>query len=264
MPLRLAFWICRYKCSLLMHMHAGTPLCQPTSVLSCLVQNDKQQRVCYAASHMVVISNHDDPHQTVLQGHCQPVSCLATSKDRSVVASADTGPNSLIVLWDAQTATPFWSVSKPHPYGIAAMQLSPDGRQLVALSAIVPGGSEQQLVSLWDVSSPAQSPVFSAVIPAGEPKHCLCLSPDGQELITNGKSHVCFWQVTSSSVQLATSPTRAFEFTRDIGAFTVSNYLPNGIQVMLTPASYLSHLPLMLCETQHMTDIISYSAQFSA
>ncbi len=117
------------------------------------------------------------------------------------------------------------------------MQLFPDGRRLMALSALQPGGSEQQVVSIWDLSSPAQSPVFSALIPAGEPKNCICLSNNGKELITNGKGHVCFWALTSSSVSLATSPTRALEFKRATGDFTVSSYLPDGVQVMHCPLS---------------------------
>ena len=201
------------------------------------MQDDTQQRFCYAASHMVIISGHHDPHQTTLQGHCQPVSCLATSVDRSVIVSADSGPDSLMVLWDVKTATPFWSVSKPHPYGVVAMQLFPDARQLVALSGLLPGGSEQQIMSVWDLSNPTQTPSFSALIPAGDAKSFLCLSNDGKELITNGSDHVCFWELTASTVSLATSPTRSQEFKEAkhaTGDFTISSYLPDGLQVILS------------------------------
>lgn len=188
--------------------------------------------MCYAAAHMVIIRSHRDPHQTVLQGHCQPISCLTTSADRSVIATADVGPNSLMVLWDSKTATPFWSVKKPQPYGIVAMHLTPNGRQLVAMSALAPDSTlVQQVITIWDLSSPSQTPVVSAKIPSGERKNCLCLSPDGQELITNGRGHVCFWSLTSSSVCLATSPTRRLEFKRATGDFTTSQYLADGLQV---------------------------------
>ena len=196
------------------------------------MQDSKEQRVCYAAAHMVIIRSHGDTHQTVLQGHRQPISCLTTSADRSVIATADIGPDSLMVLWDAKTATPFWSVSKPQPYGIVAMHLTPNGRQLVAMSALAPDSTlVQQVITIWDLSSPSQTPVFSAKIPSGERKNCLCLSPDGQELITNGRGHVCFWSLTSSSVCLATSPTRRLEFKRATGDFTTSQYLADGLQV---------------------------------
>ena len=205
-----------------------------------VLQDSKQQRFCYAAAHMVVIRNHGDTHQTVLQGHRQPISCLNTSADRSVIATADIGPNSLMVLWDAKTATPFWSVSKPQPYGIVAMHLTPNGRQLVAMSALAPDSTTvQQVITIWDLSSPAQTPVVSAYIPAGERKNCLCLSPDGQELITNGRGHVCFWSLTSSSVCLATSPTRRLEFKRATGDFTTSQYLADGLQVTCVQLAHL-------------------------
>ena len=181
---------------------------------------------------MVVISSHEDSRQTILQGHCQPVSCLTASADRSVIASADCGYDSLMVLWDAQTGNPFWSVRKPHTYGVQAMQLSSDGRHLVAMSALTPGGALQQIISIWDISKPVQSPSFIAMIPAGEQKFCLHLNQmNNQELITNGKGHVCFWNLTSASVFLGTSPTRALQFKRTTGDFTTSSYLPDGAQV---------------------------------
>lgn len=184
---------------------------------------------------MVIISSHEDSQQTVLQGHQQPVSCLTVSADKSVIASADCGYDSLVVLWDAQTGTPFWSVSKPHDYGIQAMQLTSDCRQLIAMSALSPGGALQQCVSIWDISKPTQKPTFVAYIPAGEQKFCLHLNKNNKELITNGQDHVCFWAVTSTTVALATSPTRSMEFKRATGNFTTSSYLPDGCQVSLSP-----------------------------
>ena len=136
-----------------------------------------------------------------------------------------------MVVWDVQTGNPIWSVSKPHPFGVQALQLTPDGHSLVAMSALEPGGTVQQIISIWDLSSPAQTPVFTTAIPAGEQKNCFCLSPDGSELITNGKAHICFWGLTSKSVGLVTSPTRAMEFKRAVGDFTMSSFLPDGQQV---------------------------------
>lgn len=220
------------------------------------VQDSKEQRVCYAAAHMVIIRSHGDTHQTVLQGHCQPISCLTTSEDRSVIATADIGPNSLMVLWDAKTAMPFWSVSKPQPYGIVAMHLTPNGRQLVAMSALAPDSTlVQQVITIWDLSSPSQTPVFSAKIPSGERKNCLCLSPDGQELITNGRGHVCFWSLTSSSVCLATSPTRRLEFKRATGDFTTSQYLADGLQV---DSSMKQRIRIRISLSKHLQHCLSH------
>ena len=242
MQRRQGCWIYRYDLRLfLQHVASCSVRLVKHVVGCCLMQTEQQRRVGYAAAHMIVMCSHDDCHQTVLQGHCQPVSCLTASVDRSVVASADSGPDSLMVVWDVQSASPLWSVSKPHKYGCAALQLSPNGYQLIAMSAQTPGTMEQQLISIWNLNSTAQIPVSIAGIPAGESKTTFCLHPDGHELITNGKDHVCFWKVTPSSISLATSPTRRLEFKRAEGAyFTKSCYLPDGLQVMLLFATRLS------------------------
>ena len=208
-----------------------------------LLQDARRQRICYAAAHMVVIQTEGVGPQTILQGHCQPVSCLATSSDRSVIASADVGPESLLVLWNAQTASPFWTVSRPHSHGVLAMDLSPRGRHLVTLSAVQSNTDEQQL-AVWDISKPAQTPEFAAIVPAGDPQIATTFSADGEQLLSNGKRTACFWQLTPAGVVLCSAPMGDSDFKHSPADLTMSAFLPDGVQVqtrLALLAAFSSH-----------------------
>lgn len=109
--------------------------------------------MCYAAAHTLVIYDCQERQQALLQGHCNAITCLATTDDRTVIASADQGPDSLIVLWDAGTGNPIRTLPRPHAAGVQAMDLTADGRQLVTVSAPCEGVQE---LARWDLSSPAK------------------------------------------------------------------------------------------------------------
>jgi hypothetical protein len=61
------------------------------------------KKVCYIAAHTAVVYDCHTHTQMVLQGHCNPITCLVATADRSVVATADAGPDSMIVLWNVAT-----------------------------------------------------------------------------------------------------------------------------------------------------------------
>ena len=57
---------------------------------------------------------------------------------------------------------------KPLLHGVAAMDLSPDGAAIVTLSAAPPaedGAPAEQEVHVWDLSSGADEPVVTGVVP---------------------------------------------------------------------------------------------------
>ena len=88
-------------------------------------------------------------HNLAPQGHRNAVSCLDAPADRSLMVSADAGPGDCMLIgWDTEIEQACWTVAEPHPRGVAAMAVSGDGRTLATLSAVPPGGCEQQEVSL--------------------------------------------------------------------------------------------------------------------
>lgn len=91
-------------------------------------------------------SLHQFSQQPVrLQGHCNAITCIQATADRSLLITADAGDsNSLLVFWDPQTGQPVSTVQQPHAAGVLAMAVSADGQQLATLSAPLQVSPDQQ------------------------------------------------------------------------------------------------------------------------
>jgi WD40 repeat protein len=138
-------------------------------------------RLCYAAAHTGVIYDkrtrkqiflqvwqleeqlhaqglharvmRTEPCAHPLQGHCNSISCLASTEDRSIIITADIGNESLLVLWDAKTGNPVKSISQPHSYGIMALDVSPGGEWLATVGAPHPSTGEQEVSHMHSTAS---------------------------------------------------------------------------------------------------------------
>ena len=64
----------------------------------------------YAAAHTGVIFDYNTGVQRLLQGHVNPISATAVSKDKKWIVTADTGPDSMMVVWERESGTP-WRLS---------------------------------------------------------------------------------------------------------------------------------------------------------
>lgn len=81
-------------------------------------------RVCYAAAHTLVVLDTITRTQKFLQGHRSSITCIASTYDHSIVASADSGADSMIVFWNAATGAPIRILNSPHASGVCAMEIS--------------------------------------------------------------------------------------------------------------------------------------------
>lgn len=73
---------------------------------------------------------------------------MVATPDRRHIITADTGQESLLVVWDSTTAEPVQTISCPHSHGITAMDVSTDGLLLVTIGSPSPGTNSQD-VSGW-------------------------------------------------------------------------------------------------------------------
>ena len=189
----------------------------------------ERKRVCYAAGHTLVIYDHETASQTHLQGHRNPISCVVATEDRALVATADTGADAMIVLWDVDTGEPVRTLPSPHANGVAAMDLTAGGDFCVTVGAIEDPGETQE-VHVWDLGDEdACEPVLSGSIPAGDVQTCVRFHPNAPtEFVTNGASRVFFWSSESKAtaeLRYYSPPVSAKDFKQPIGAFTVSCFL---------------------------------------
>lgn len=220
----------------------------------------------HLAGHTAIVYDPAAHSQLMLQGHCNPITCLCVSLDKTVIATADAGAESVVVLWDAASGAPLRTIAAPHDGGVAAMDLSTDGSLLVTMAAAPAGGSDaedptldgfEQGVALWQLDGSHEMPVASANLPPGDLQSCVrfresCSSTtllggegsgtgggeagtdvpaggasDDFEFVSNGHSRVCFWSAGGGSRLAHTSPAAsARDFKQSIGAFTVSAFMP--------------------------------------
>ena len=67
--------------------------------------------IFYISSHSGVIYDFENRTQMILQGHCNPISCCAVSEDKRWIVTADTGDDSILVVWDSYSGAPVKTIS---------------------------------------------------------------------------------------------------------------------------------------------------------
>jgi WD40 repeat protein len=102
-----------------------------------LISADRTE-IFYTAAHTGVIFNTETGEQKLLQGHCNKISCCTVSYDKKWIITADSGNDSMLVIWDSYSATPVKTIFTPHPTGTAYLDISEDSKFIVTLSASLP------------------------------------------------------------------------------------------------------------------------------
>ena len=108
--------------------------------------------MCYIAAHTAVIFDCHTRAQLVLQGHRNPISSLVATEDRSLVVTADEGPDSsMIVVWNVTTGEPVRTIENPHATGVVAMDITPDGAYAVTVAGVdaFASADEAQEMCVW-------------------------------------------------------------------------------------------------------------------
>ena len=202
--------------------------------------DENRQAVFYVSAHTGVIYDLNAKTQRLLQGHCNTISCTCATADRRYIATADQGADSMLVLWDSYTATPVKTIASPHPEGVRAMDISPDGKHLVTLSM----DSSPQVLSVWDCTreGSSESPIFSAQVTtaSGEPAEMqtsVRVDPsDPAAIVTNGASVVIFWHFGSGLLTYYSPPLGEHDFKQPIGTLTQSCFIPNSSRAVTATA----------------------------
>jgi WD40 repeat protein len=106
---------------------------------------ENRSEIFYTAAHSGVLYDYTNKSQKLLQGHCNQITATACSDDKRWIVTADSGDDSMLIVWDSFTGIPVRTFLNPHPNGIKCLDLSMDNQYLVTL-----GNDEPQTISLWD------------------------------------------------------------------------------------------------------------------
>jgi len=98
------------------------------------LSTDEKNAIFYLSSHSGVIYDYEYRRQTILQGHCNVISCCVVSSDKRWIVTADKGADSILVVWDSYSGTPVKSIFTPHQNGCTSVDISNDSLYVVTLS----------------------------------------------------------------------------------------------------------------------------------
>ncbi|XP_071880756.1 cilia- and flagella-associated protein 251 isoform X1 [Anas platyrhynchos] len=212
-PLSLS-WALGYNSSLAVHSLAG----------------GEDRVLLYVCSHTAVIHDILGGQQYHLQGHANTISCLCVSEDRRWVATADGGPDPLVIVWDTFSGIPVRTIFDSHPGGgVAAVAISRDARYLVTISA-----GRAQKVCVWRWTSPTESPVCSTELrPEFGLQDFVVFNPQNpHEFVSNSKTQVIFYLWSDASLQYSTPPLTKQTFNSVVGHFSQSAFHFNNTQAL--------------------------------
>lgn len=66
-----------------------------------------------------------------------------------IIVTADIGPDSMLVVWDAQTGTPRKTIFDPNTHGTQFLDISPNGEYIATISMEPNFRIENQVITLW-------------------------------------------------------------------------------------------------------------------
>ena len=116
--------------------------------------DDDRKKIFFVSGNTGVIYDfkEKDKKQTLLQGHCNEITCVAYCLEKDIIVTADRGPSSLMVVWNVKTGTPKHTIFDPHPNGIESLDITRDGATIVTLSLEEKEGAKRniQTVKIWN------------------------------------------------------------------------------------------------------------------
>ncbi|NXP50877.1 CF251 protein, partial [Heliornis fulica] len=208
-PLSLS-WVLGYNSSLAVHS----------------LMDGEDRVLLYVSSHTVVIHDVLGNRQCHLQGHTNVISCLCVSEDRRWVATADRGPDALIIVWDSFSRIPVHTIFQSHPgEGVSAVALSQDAKYLATISA----GTVQR-VCLWKWTLPTEQPVCSTELRPefGYQDYVIFNPQNPHEFVSNSKTQVIFYLWGDHTAPLLSPQT----FNTVVGHFSQSVFHFNASQAL--------------------------------
>uniref|UniRef100_A0A8I3PRY5 Cilia- and flagella-associated protein 251 n=1 Tax=Canis lupus familiaris TaxID=9615 RepID=A0A8I3PRY5_CANLF len=197
------------------------------------IRDENQRVLLYVCAHTAVIYNVFKNTQHHLQGHLNVISCLCISEDRRWIATADKGPNCLIIIWDSFTGIPVHTIfdSCPEGNGIGSIAITRDAKYLATIS-----DAEIQKVCIWRWTLAVETPACTLDLPKeyGFQNYLTFNPTNNKELVSNSKTQAIYYVWYEERDILAHSAPRLTEktFNKLVGKFSQTVFHLNLTQIL--------------------------------
>jgi len=186
----------------------------------------------FLSSHSGVIYDYEHRTQVVLQGHCNPITSCKISNDKRWIFTADSGDDSILVVWDSLTGVPVKTIFNPSPKGILSLDITEDSLFIATIGVTESNGRELNIFA-W--TSDATGPICYKQIESGDFQTNVSFHPsDSKELVSWGNSSVIFWNWHGSSIEGYLGSVSKSDVGHFSGKFTASLFLEGFGNVLTT------------------------------
>lgn len=191
------------------------------------------------SAHSGIIYDYEFRTQTVLQGHCNYITCCAISKDKRWIVTADAGNDSLLVVWDSHSGAPVKTLFNPHHNGVCSVDISDDALFVATLSE--PDQDSKQELSVWAWTKEEDTPILSHDVLTEERQHEVRFNSVNQyEICTTGGKNVSFWKWEELKLEGYTGKVSKADFGNYSGRFTSTVFLSDtGSALTATDEGYI-------------------------
>jgi WD40 repeat protein len=197
------------------------------------------------SSHSGVIYDFEHRKQTVLQGHCNIITCCAVDKSKRWIVTADSGTDPIMIVWDSINFLPVKTFQMPHQFGIRTLDISEDGLYIVTLSDF---SSENfmhhmynQEIAIWAWTTEEENAIQRTVIqssPSGKIfKHVKFNPSNSFQICTTSSDAVQFWDWSNFALESYFGKISKLDLGNFSGDFASTIFLPNS-ETSLTATSH--------------------------
>jgi WD40 repeat protein len=147
------------------------------------------------SSHSGIIYDFEHRTQTILQGHCNIISCCVVDKNKRWIVTADTGVDPIMVVWDAVSFAPVKTFLLPHEGGVEAIDISDDSLHIATIGAPTSGYSSEQELAIWAWTLPTTDPILRSSINSDDYQYTVKFDlTDHTQVVTTGEKSILFWR----------------------------------------------------------------------
>eukprot|EP00792_Barthelona_sp_PAP020_P007097 TRINITY_DN3105_c0_g1_i1.p1 TRINITY_DN3105_c0_g1~~TRINITY_DN3105_c0_g1_i1.p1 ORF type:complete len:923 (-),score=203.39 TRINITY_DN3105_c0_g1_i1:28-2796(-) len=197
-----------------------------------------RQVIFYAVGHLGILYDCEHKTQTHLFGHKHEISASCVCPRRRYIATADIGPDAVIIVWDTYSGLSVRTFEKPCEFGIVSMDFDSDYRFLSVISAPNPNSHENeanQKLFIYDwANTEIEEPISEILCPSSHLQEQLRWSYErNNEIVTTGPHSICFYDINENGQIInAYSPglSIAYEHINMSDVFTDSIFLPKPLE----------------------------------